>query len=58
MIGRIAVAKTPLAPRGTVLAEGELWSAFAEGDAVDVGEEVTILEVDRMQLRVQRRAPR
>lgn len=58
MIGTIAVAKTPLAPRGTVLAEGELWSAFAEGDAVDIGEEVTILEVDRMQLRVQRRAPR
>lgn len=58
MIGRIAIAKTPLAPRGTVLAEGELWSATAEGDAVAPGEEVTILAVDRMQLRVQRRAPR
>ena len=58
MIGKIAIAKTPLAPRGTVLAEGELWSATAEGDAVDLGEEVTILAVDRMQLRVQRRAPR
>ena len=57
MIGKIAVAKTPLSPRGTVLAEGELWSAFAEGDAVAVGEEVTILAVDRMQLRVQRRTP-
>jgi len=57
MIGRIAIAKTPLAPRGTVLAEGELWSATAEGDAVALGEEVTILAVDRMQLRVKRRAP-
>jgi len=58
MVGRIAVAKTPLAPVGTVLAEGELWSAVAEGEPVALGEEVTILEVDRMQLRVQRRASR
>ncbi|TFH36783.1 MAG: nodulation protein NfeD [Dehalococcoidia bacterium] len=55
MIGKTALAKTPLSPRGTVLAEGELWSALAEGDAVAPGEEVTILAVDRMVLRVRRR---
>jgi len=57
MIGRVAVARTPLTPRGTVLAEGELWTAVADGDSVAPGEEVTILAVDGMQLRVQRHAP-
>jgi membrane-bound serine protease (ClpP class) len=57
MINRVAIARTPLTPRGTVLAEGELWTAVAEGDPVAPGEEVTILAVDGMRLRVQRRAP-
>ena len=57
MIGRIALAKTTLAPRGTVLAEGELWSATAEGDPVSPGDEVIILGVDRLHLRVRRREP-
>jgi membrane-bound serine protease (ClpP class) len=56
MIGTTAVARTPLAPRGTVLAEGELWTAVAEGGPVAQGEEVTILAVDRMQLRVRRKS--
>lgn len=54
MAGGRAVARTPLAPRGTVLAEGELWNAIAEGEHVAPGEEVTILRVDRMQLRVRK----
>ena len=54
MLGRRATARTPLAPRGTVLAEGELWSAVAEGEHVAPGEEVTIIRVDRMQLRVRK----
>ena len=55
MIGGIATVKTPLNPRGTVLAEGELWSAVIEGDPARIGDEVTILAVDRLQLRVRRR---
>jgi len=54
MIGKLAVARTPLSPRGTVLAEGELWAATAQGDAVAPGEEVTILEVDHLELRVKK----
>ncbi len=50
-----AIARTPLTPRGTVLAEGELWNAVAEGEHVAPGEEVTIVSVDRMQLRVRKR---
>ncbi len=56
MIGTTAVARTPLTPHGTVLAEGELWSAVAEDDAVAAGEEVTIIGVDHLLLRVRKRA--
>ncbi len=55
MLQGLAIARTPLTPRGTVLAEGELWSAVAEGEHVAPGEEVTIVSVDRMQLRVRKR---
>lgn len=55
MVGTTAVARTALTPRGTVLAEGELWAATAEGEHVAAGEEVTILEVNHLQLRVTRR---
>lgn len=55
MLRGLAIARTPLTPRGTVLAEGELWSAVAEGEHVAPGEEVTIVSVDRMQLRVRKR---
>ena len=55
MLGKRAIARTPLTPRGMVLAEGELWSATTEGEHVVPGEEVTILSVDRMQLRVRKR---
>ena len=54
MIGTLALAKTPLDPNGTVLAEGELWSARAVGEYVRPGEEVTILGVDGLRLQVQK----
>jgi membrane-bound serine protease (ClpP class) len=57
MVGMTALARTPLSPRGTVLVEGELWTAVAEGAPVSPGEEVTILAVEKMQLRVRRRSP-
>jgi len=56
MVGQTALVKTPLRPRGTVLAEGELWTAEVDGGEVPPGEEVTILSVDRMLLRVTRRS--
>ena len=54
MIGTLALAKTPLEPNGTVLAEGELWSARAEGEHVQPGDEVTISGVDGLRLRVRK----
>ncbi len=55
MIGTTAIVKTPLNPRGTVLAEGELWSAVIEGEPARIGDEVTVLAVERLQLRVRKR---
>jgi len=54
MIGTLALAKTPLEPNGTVLAEGELWSARAEGEHVQPGDEVTISGVDGLRLKVRK----
>jgi len=54
MIGRTALARTPLEPDGTVVAEGELWSARIVGEHVLPGDEVTIVGVDGLKLRVQK----
>jgi membrane-bound serine protease (ClpP class) len=56
MIGKTAIAKTPLDPTGTVLAQGELWTAIAENDTISPGEEVTITRVEELRLWVTRRS--
>jgi len=55
MIGETAVAKTPLDPTGTVLAEGELWTAISEGGRVEPGEEVLITRVEQLKLWVTKK---
>jgi len=56
MLGRTAVAKTPLDPTGTVLIQGELWAAVSDGDRVAPGEEVTVRQVDELRLRVSKKS--
>jgi len=56
MIGKTAIAKTPLDPTGTVLAQGELWTAIAENDRIAPGEEVTITKVEELKLWVAKRS--
>jgi len=56
MIGEIAIAKTALDPTGTVLAEGELWTATSEGGSVAPGEEVIISKVERLKLWVAKKS--
>jgi membrane-bound serine protease (ClpP class) len=56
MIGEIAIAKTPLDPTGTVLAQGELWAAAAEGGRVAPGEEVIITKVEALKLWVAKKS--
>ena len=52
LIGKTAEVKTVLKPKGTVLIEGELWSATSEGGEVQPGEEVVITKIDRLKLWV------
>ncbi len=56
MIGMRAIAKTALDPTGTVLAEGELWTAASESGKVERGEEVTISRVEGLKLWVTRKS--
>ena len=55
MIGKIAIAKTPLDPTGTVLTHGELWTAASEGSRVAPGEEVIITKVEELKLWVAKK---
>jgi membrane-bound serine protease (ClpP class) len=56
MIGKIAIAKTPLDPSGTVLTHGELWTAASEGGKVAPGEEVIITKVEALKLWVTKKS--
>ena len=55
MVGKEAVVRTTLDPKGVVLAEGELWTAIAEGSTMESGEEVIITKVDGLKLWVTRK---
>ena len=55
MIGKEAVARTTLNPKGTVLAEGELWTAIAEDSTIESGEEVIITKTEGLKLWVTKK---
>jgi len=55
MIGKTAIAKTPLDPTGTVQSEGELWAAATEGTKIAPGEEVLINKVETLKLWVTKK---
>jgi membrane-bound serine protease (ClpP class) len=55
MIGKEAVVRTTLKPKGTVLAEGELWTAIAEGSTIEAGEEVIITKTQGLKLWVTKK---
>jgi membrane-bound serine protease (ClpP class) len=52
LIGQVGVVREPLAPSGQVAIHGELWRAMAEGDAVDAGTPVRVVDVDGLTLKV------
>jgi membrane-bound serine protease (ClpP class) len=52
MVGEIGVARTALAPEGTVFVHGELWSARATAH-IPEGERVRVREVNGFQLVVE-----
>jgi membrane-bound ClpP family serine protease len=56
MIGKEAIVRTTLNPKGTVLAEGELWTAIAEDSTIEAGEEVIITRTEGLKLWVTRKS--
>lgn len=55
LIGEIGVAREKLSPRGTVFVHGEYWKAEAN-EAIEPGEKVQVVGLDRMVLKVKRAA--
>jgi membrane-bound serine protease (ClpP class) len=53
LIGNIGIAQQPLAPRGQILAHGELWQAESS-DPAAAGEQVRVRSVDGLTLLVDR----
>ncbi len=56
MIGKVAITQTALNPKGTVLAEGELWEATAKDSKITADEEVTITKVEGLKLWVTKKS--
>jgi membrane-bound serine protease (ClpP class) len=52
MIGKTAEVKTVMNPKGTVLIQGELWTAILEAGQAVPGDEVVITKVDRLRVSV------
>jgi membrane-bound serine protease (ClpP class) len=52
LIGKTAVVKSALAPKGVVLVEGERWTAVIDKGNAQPEEEVTVTRVDGLKLTV------
>ena len=56
MVGKEAMVQTTLNPKGTVLAEGELWTAIAQDSKIEPNEEVVITKVQGLKLWVAKKS--
>jgi len=55
LVGETAFAQTKLDPTGTVLVEGERWTARAEDGKIELGEEVVVIRIDGLKLWVRKK---
>jgi membrane-bound serine protease (ClpP class) len=55
LVGETAVVEVTLNPKGTVLVEGEHWTAIVDKGRVEPEEEVIITKVDGLRLMVTRK---
>jgi membrane-bound serine protease (ClpP class) len=53
LVGEIGVVRSRIDPEGQILVRGEIWTAFCD-EPVEVGQKVRVLEVVRLQLKVER----
>jgi len=58
LLGSLAVARTDLAPGGTVFLKGEHWEAEAEDGPIPAGNRVRVTAVHGFRLRVKRETPK
>ncbi|MFH1650624.1 MAG: nodulation protein NfeD [Chloroflexota bacterium] len=56
LIGKTAIVRQALDPKGTVFYRGELWDAVSASGRVETREEVTITKVDGLKLFVTKKA--
>ncbi|MDR5683242.1 MAG: nodulation protein NfeD [Armatimonadota bacterium] len=58
LVGAVGVARSEIAPAGTVFVQGELWTAEADGDPIQPGERVRVVGLEGLRLRVRREGER
>jgi membrane-bound serine protease (ClpP class) len=54
MVGRSAVARSALDPKGYVFIDGEMWGAESEQGPIEQGERVVITEAEGLKLKVKK----
>jgi len=52
IVSRCGKATTPLTPDGYVRVDGELWHAFSSDSNINEGDDIIVVELDRLTLRV------
>ncbi|MCX8014900.1 MAG: nodulation protein NfeD, partial [candidate division WOR-3 bacterium] len=55
LLSETGIAQTDLAPEGTILIHGELWTAESIENKINKGEKVSVVAIDGMKLRVKRK---
>jgi membrane-bound serine protease (ClpP class) len=54
LIGQVGMVRTPVDPDGQVFVRGEIWRAVSEDGRIGEGEQVRIVGIDGLTLRVKR----
>ncbi len=57
MLGRKAIARSPLDPQGFVFTSGEYWAAESDDGHIQAGESVIITAINGLKLKVKRTKP-
>lgn len=52
IVGRCGKATTPFTPKGYVRVKGELWQAFSDYRNINEGDDIVVVELDKLTLRV------
>lgn len=56
MLGKVGVVRQPLSPKGIVQLAGEEWTAETEGETLEPGQEVQVVGVQGVRLKVKKKS--